>query len=156
MRVKNIFIYVACIGAALAAGAIGALATTSNISTWYVFLQKPSLIPPNWVFAPVWTTLYVLMGTALYLLVKSKASNKLRAYWLFSVQLVLNALWSLLFFGRHLLWGGVVVILLLLGVIIATQRTFAAHNKIASYLLIPYIAWVGFATYLNLGVAFLN
>jgi translocator protein len=139
------------------AGAIGSLATFSNIATWYAELAKPVLSPPNWVFGPVWTTLYVLMGISLYLVwtAKYKKSKRL-ALTLFGVQLTLNTLWSLVFFGAHWLWGGVVVILPLLAAIAMTVRRFLPISRPAAYLLVPYVLWVGFATVLNIAVALIN
>lgn len=139
------------------AGAIGSLATFSNIPTWYAELAKPVLSPPNWVFGPVWTTLYLLMGISLYLVWTAKYKNpKRQAFALFGVQLVLNTLWSLVFFGTHWLWGGVLVILPLLVTIVLTVRKFLLISRVAAYLLIPYVLWVGFATVLNVAVALIN
>jgi len=139
------------------AAAIGSLATFPNISTWYATLDKPFFSPPNWIFGPVWTVLYLLMGLSLYLVwvARYKKSKKL-AFGVFGLQLALNALWSLVFFGLHAPWAGVVVIILLLVCIIAAIRLFLPISKVAAYLLLPYVAWVGFATLLNLAVAMLN
>ena len=107
---------IASIVISFAAGAIGSLATISNISTWYAELEKPLLNPPNFVFGPVWTILYLLMGIALYLVWTSKATkSKTIAYAAFAAQLVLNALWSLVFFGLHSPELGILVIVLLIG-----------------------------------------
>lgn len=140
-----------------AAGAIGNLATLPNISTWYVDLEKPLLNPPNFVFGPVWSVLYLLMGISLYLVWTSKASKgKTAAYIAFAAQLVLNTVWSLAFFGLHSPELGILVILLLVGAIVATIITFYRFSKPAAYLLIPYLLWVCFAAYLTIGVALLN
>jgi len=139
------------------AGAVGSLATISNIPTWYAELEKPLLNPPNFVFGPVWTTLYLLMGIALYLVWTNKAAkSKPIAYVAFAAQLILNALWSLVFFGLHSPELGILVIILLMGAIVATMITFYRFSKPAAYLLIPYLLWVCFATYLTVGVAVLN
>jgi len=139
------------------AGGIGSLATIPNIPTWYAALEKPFFNPPNWVFGPVWTLLYILMGASLYLVWTSKGKgSKQTAYRLFGAQLVLNALWSVVFFGLHQPWLAVVVIVALLVVLVVALRVFAKHSKAAAWLLIPYIAWVCFATVLNTGVALLN
>lgn len=139
------------------AGAIGSLATFANIPTWYTTLAKPVFSPPNWVFGPVWTLLYILIGISLYLvwIAKGKHSKRL-AFIFFGAQLVLNALWSLVFFGGHWLWGGVLVIILLLIAIGVTIRLFCSVSKPAGYLLVPYIAWVCFAMVLNIALAWLN
>jgi len=139
-----------------AAAAIGSLATTPNIPTWYAGLEKPMLNPPNYVFGPVWTLLYLLIGISLYLVWVQKAKNKTAAYVAFAAQMALNALWSLVFFGLHMPELAIVVIALLLAAIVATIVLFHRIHKIAAYLLIPYLAWTGFATYLTIGVAALN
>jgi len=139
------------------AGAVGALATTPNIPTWYASLQKPSFNPPNWLFGPVWTTLYLLMGVAVYLVwVAPGKKPKRNAYIHFGTQLTLNVLWSLVFFGLHAPEAGVVVILALLASIVLTMRAFWQHSKPATYLLLPYLGWVSFATVLNIALAALN
>lgn len=140
-----------------AAGAIGSLATAPNIASWYARLEKPALIPPNEVFGPVWTLLYLLMGISLYLVWTAKKQHASRnAYVFFGTQLALNSLWSVVFFGLHMPWLGVAVILLLLVMIVLTMKEFATISRAAMLLLVPYIAWVGFATYLTVGVAVLN
>lgn len=120
------------IGLSLAAGAIGSLATTPNIPIWYAALSKPPLTPPNQVFGPVWTTLYILMGVSLYLIWTSKGRDKRAAYILFGVQLALNTLWSLVFFGLRQPWLGVLIIALLLAAIILTIRQFKQYNRAAA------------------------
>ncbi|HEU5187002.1 MAG TPA: TspO/MBR family protein [Candidatus Saccharimonadales bacterium] len=140
-----------------AAAAIGSLATIPNVSTWYAELAKPFFSPPNWVFSPVWTVLYLLMGTSLYLVWTARNKKpKKPALTMFGMQLILNVLWSLVFFGLHAPWAGVVIIVLLLCSIIATMRMFWQISRVASYLLVPYAAWVSFATVLNSAVAVLN
>ena len=139
------------------AAGIGSLATTSNIQTWYATLEKPFFNPPNWLFGPVWTLLYLLIGLSLYLvwITKTKSSKQRALIW-FGVQLVLNALWSIVFFGLHQPWLAVVVILGLLVSIALTMRSFAGFSRTAALLLIPYICWVSFATVLNISIAILN
>lgn len=145
------------IAVSLAAGGIGSLATIPNIPTWYAGLDKPPLLPPNEVFGPVWSILYVLIGIALFLVWTSESHvSKRSAYILFATQLALNTLWSVVFFGLHLPWLAAGVIVLLLISIGITIRLFARHSKIAAWLFVPYLAWVCFATYLNIGVAMLN
>ena len=139
------------------AGGIGSLATFPNIASWYAALEKPLFSPPNWLFGPVWTLLYVLMGLSLYLLWTSRAKGiKTNAFIAFSIQIVMNALWSIVFFGFHSPIGGLVVILLLLIAIAFTIRYFWHFSKIASYLLLPYFLWVSFATVLNIAIITLN
>lgn len=153
----NVLKLIASLVISFAAGGVGSLATIPNIPTWYAGLDKPPFLPPNEVFGPVWTTLYLLMGVALYLVwtTETKKSRE-RAYIAFGSQIVLNALWSLVFFGLHLPWLGVAVIAVLLATIVWTIWEFWKHNKLAAYLLVPYILWVSFASYLTLGVALLN
>jgi tryptophan-rich sensory protein len=140
-----------------AAGAVGSLATIPNIPGWYAGLDKPWFNPPNWVFGPVWTTLYVLMAIALYLVWTAKVkTDKTRVYWLFGIQLLLNASWSIVFFGLHAPWLAVFVIVALLVTLIATAYEFSKSSQWAGVLLFPYIAWVLFAALLNIAVAFLN
>lgn len=139
------------------AGAIGSIATISNIPTWYAELTKPWFNPPNWVFGPVWTILYLLMAAALYLVWTSGIQkSKRRAYWYFGSQLVLNALWSIVFFGLHAPWAAVAVIFMLLVAIIMTIYEFSKFSSTAGALLFPYVAWVLFASFLNISVATLN
>lgn len=147
---------IAAIALSLAAGGIGGLATTPNIPTWYAHLDKPPLIPPNEVFGPVWTTLYVLMGISLYLVWLRQAPNKRTAYIAFGLQLALNTLWSLVFFGLRQPWPGALVIVALIVAIAITIKQFRPYSAVAAWLLAPYLAWVCFATYLNVGIALLN
>jgi tryptophan-rich sensory protein len=140
------------------AGVIGSMFTAPAIPGWYAGLAKPSFNPPNWVFGPVWTTLYAMMGLAAYL-VYEKGWNRpevRKALTVFGVQLVLNALWSVVFFGGRQLLGGVVVIVLLWLMILLTIRLFSRTSRPAAYLLVPYVLWVSFATVLNVSLYLLN
>jgi tryptophan-rich sensory protein len=132
------------------AGIIPSILTAEDVATWYPTLAKPAFTPPSWLFGPVWTTLYLLMGVALYLVWRSDRSRVRRvALAAFGVQLVLNAAWSLVFFGSRAIFGGLVVIVALLAVILATMALFARIDRRAAALLVPYLLWVGFATALN-------
>ena len=153
---KKILTLAGAILASLAAGGIGSLATVPNIPSWYAGLDKPPLLPPNEVFGPTWTVLYVLMGIALALVILHKSDSKKLAYAWFGVQLVLNTLWSVVFFGLHQPWLAAAIIVALITSIIMTMRHFYRLIPAAFWLLVPYLAWVGFATYLNIGVAVLN
>ena len=140
-------------------GAIGSLFTFSAIPSWYTTLVKPSFTPPNWVFGPVWILLYALMGIAVYLVYETKVKNKKLkefALALFGIQLILNAIWSIVFFGMQNPLGGLIVIVLLWLSIAATMVKFYEINKIAEILMIPYILWVSFATALNYWIWALN
>jgi translocator protein len=139
-------------------GGIGTIFTSSAIPTWYAHLIKPSFSPPNWLFGPVWTLLYLLMGISLYLIWKKEVkSQKVReAIKIFAIQLVLNALWSPIFFGAKNLLLALVVIILMWVFILKTILVFGKIDKTASYLLYPYIVWVSFASILNFSVWILN
>ena len=141
------------------AGVIGSWVTLPNLSPWYEGLMKPSFNPPNWLFGPVWTLLYLLMGIALYLAWTENIKKRTERGWAiraFFFQLVLNVVWSIVFFGFHNLWLGVIIILGLWGMILLTMKLFWGLSPSATYLLIPYIAWVTFATILNIAIALLN
>ncbi len=144
------------------AGLIGSLFTSSSIPTWYAAINRPSLSPPNWVFGPVWTTLFILMGIGFYLVWKKWAvlpwtkRQKRLALVLFGVQLVLNTLWSIIFFGLQNPGGALIEIVFLWLAIAATIITFAKISRPAAWLLVPYILWVSFASYLNYAIWTLN
>lgn len=140
----------------LAAGWIGSLFTMPQIDTWYATLTKPFWNPPNWVFGPVWTALYVLMGTAAYLVSRSRKSGKVLALWLFFAHLLVNLLWSIAFFGMQEILLGLFVIVLLFVLIAILIRLFAKHSQVATWLLVPYLLWVAYATTLNAAILFLN
>lgn len=154
---KRILQLFAAVAISWLAGALGSIATVSNIPTWYAALEKPPLLPPNEVFGPVWSVLYTAMGVALFLVfISKKAGGKQQAYIAFGVQLLLNTAWSFVFFALHVPWAALVVIALLIAAIIWTMRAFAPFSKPAVWLFVPYLAWVCFATYLTFGVALLN
>jgi benzodiazapine receptor len=140
------------------AGLIGSIFTTGAIPTWYASLQKPAFTPPNWLFAPAWTTLYLLMGIAAFLIWrKGLDSRQVRtALIIFTVQLVLNILWSIFFFGLESPLSGLIVILLLWLAILITILVFRKISPAAAWLLVPYILWVSFATALNASIWVLN
>jgi tryptophan-rich sensory protein len=140
----------------LLAGIIGSLATQETLSSWYSTLEKPVFNPPNWVFGPVWTALYLLMGITLYLLWTSKNKNKRTAIKWFSIQLALNAIWSPLFFGLHsILLAFIDISLLWLTLVINIITTLKVSKK-AAYLLVPYLLWVTFALVLNATLLVIN
>ena len=142
----------------LLAGGLGTIFTISSIPTWYAHLNKPFFSPPNYLFAPVWTTLYILMGISLYLIWKKGIKTKKihEAIYIFGIQLVLNAIWSPIFFGAKNIFLALAVIILMWIYILKTIVSFSKINKLVSYLLYPYIAWVSFATILNFSVWILN
>mgnify|MGYP001000603286 FL=1 len=138
------------------AGGLGAFFTLSSVQTWYLTLNKPSWNPPSWLFGPVWTTLYVLMGIACFLIWKSNHPLKKQALILYFVQLFLNLLWSPAFFGAQNPLLGVLVIVPLWACILFCILTFRQINIWAALLLIPYLLWVSFATVLNTTIWYLN
>ena len=140
------------------AGLIGSIFTAPSIQTWYVALQKPPFTPPNWLFAPAWITLYLLMGISASLIWQQGLDNRQNrmALIIFLVQLTLNALWSIVFFGFESPLSGMVVIVLLWVAILITILKFMPISKIAGLILIPYIGWVTFAAILNVSIYVLN
>lgn len=141
-----------------AASGIGALATGPAVQNWYPTLAKPAFNPPNWVFAPVWTVLFTLMGIALFLVWRQIGIEPgvRTAMALFGVQLVLNVLWSVLFFGLRMPLAGFIEILVLWVAIALTIASFFRFSAVAGWLLVPYIAWVSFAAVLNFAIWRLN
>ena len=144
---KNAAAFAVCIAVTFLAPALGAWAMPGE---WYASLRKPSWNPPSWIFGPVWTVLYLMMATAAWLVWRRGGwAGQRRALSLYLGQLALNAAWSPLFFGLKMPGLAFAEILLLLASILATTSVFRGVNKIAGALLVPYIAWVSFATFLN-------
>ncbi|ESU29675.1 benzodiazepine receptor TspO [Flavobacterium limnosediminis JC2902] len=143
----------------LCIGYFSGIITRNSIEVWYPTLVKPGFNPPNWVFAPVWSTLFVMMGVAAGLVwnrIESDRINVRKGLQFFAIQLVLNFLWSYLFFGLHNPLLALVEIVVLLLMIFETYVVFKKVDKIAGMLLLPYLAWVGFATVLNAAIFWLN
>ena len=157
-RRKYVFKLIASIIACQLAGVIGSVFTTPAIPTWYAALAKPAFTPPSWLFAPAWITLYLLMGISASLVWRVGLDQKQvrTALILFLVQLVLNALWSVAFFGLQSPLGGIIVIVLLWAAILLTILKFFRISTAAAALLVPYIAWVTFAATLNAYIYVLN
>lgn len=156
--VKNIFkLIISVVGCELV-GIISAFFTISAIPTWYTTLNKPPFSPPNWVFGPAWTLLYLLMGVSFYLIWRQDWKKKKikTAGIFFLIQLGLNFLWSLVFFGLRSPLLGLINIVLMWILIAVTMRKFYPLSKLAFYLLVPYILWVSFATALNAAIVLLN
>lgn len=156
-RNKSILTPVLAIASILASSLIGGMATATSIQNgWYATLTKSPLNPPNYVFGPVWTILYIMIGVS-FVMVWRAAFHKARDYKVaFGIQMALNLLWSLVFFGLRSPEGGVVVILALLAAIAWNIIVFNRYKRLAAWLLVPYLAWVSFATYLNISMASLN
>lgn len=158
MKINNTFKLIIAIVVSELAGIIGSVFTVSSIPTWYAGLAKPELSPPNWIFGPVWTTLYFLMGVAAFLVWKKGLDRRdvKIALIIFGGQLLLNTLWSIIFFGLHNpFWALVDIIALWLAIIFAIMA-FYKISRPAAYLLLPYILWVSFAMYLNYAIWTLN
>lgn len=141
-----------------AAGIIGAQFTAPAIPSWYVTLVKPALTPPNYVFAPVWITLYTLMGIAFGIVWHNggRSPDARIALGLFAVQLLLNIAWTAVFFGLHMPFAALFVMAALWLVSAKTASAFKPFSRLAASLFVPYLAWLTFAAYLNAGVWLLN
>lgn len=158
MKIKNVKLLIISLLISLSAGAIGSIFSIRAIPIWYMALQKPSFNPPNWIFGPVWTILYILIGIYLYL-IWSKGLEKKRIkdiFIFFFIQLFLNTLWSIVFFGFHNLFISLIIIYLLLASVGILIYEAWKIDKNASLLLIPYFVWIAFASVLNLFVWLLN
>ena len=165
MRINNFLKLVVAIVVSELAGGIGSVFTISAIPTWYAGLAKPALNPPAWVFGPAWTTLYALMGISLFLVWRRhsliRANSRMVRIWrwaifFFFLQLMLNTLWSIIFFGLHSPGWALVDIVALWVAIAWTMAVFYRISKPAVYLFVPYILWVSFASYLNYSIWMLN
>ena len=163
MKFNNFFKLIIAIVVSEAAGIIGSVFTMPSIAGWYAGIVKPALNPPAWVFGPVWTTLYALMGIAAWLVWKQwdqgKPSTKLKvkiALAIFGLQLFLNAIWSIIFFGLQNPGWALIDIAALWLAIVWTMVVFYKISKPACYLLVPYLLWVSFASYLNYSIWMLN
>ncbi len=163
MHINNFFKLIIAIVVSELAGIIGSVFTTPSIAGWYAGIVKPALNPPAWVFGPVWTTLFALMGIAAFLVWSSYAEaseDKKKgvkiALALFGIQLVLNMIWSIIFFGLHSPGGALSEIVFLWLAILATIVVFYKISRPAAWLLVPYILWVSFAAYLNYAIWALN
>ena len=158
MSTKNLPKLLAAIVVSELAGGIGSIFTMKSIAGWYATLIKPEFSPPNWIFGPVWTTLYALMGIAAFLVWRKGFDRKdvKIALGIFLGQLVLNTLWSIIFFGLQSPAGAFAEIIFLWLTILATIIAFARISKPAAWLLVPYIFWVSFAAYLNYSIWILN
>lgn len=157
-RIKNAWLLVLSLALPLLVGFVGSSFTRPNIATWYVCLEKPVFSPPNWVFAPVWTLLFILMGLALFLILRDgkKSRHFETAVILFGAQLILNLYWSFFFFFFHSPLYAFIDICVLWLLIVFNIYFFYKIKKTAAYLLIPYLVWVTFAAILNYAICLLN
>lgn len=140
------------------AGILGSVFTITSVESWYAMLEKPAFQPPNWVFGPVWTTLYLLIAISLFLVwrLDAKKVGRKEALTIFLVQIILNFLWSILFFGLQSPLLALIEISILWGVILLNIAVFYRLSKTAAILLVPYLAWVSFASFLNFSIWILN
>lgn len=154
---KSALVLACCVFLCLAVGGLGSMLTTPGLEPWYAGLQKPGFNPPNWIFAPVWSALFVLMAYALWRIWSiGPHPLQLRAYQMFAVQLALNLSWSGAFFFLQNPGLGLFVIICLLTAILITLVLFFKLDRLAGMLFVPYVLWVGFATLLNLSIFLLN
>ncbi len=158
MERKSVLKLIISIVLPLLVGFVGSYFTTPSIETWYSTLNKPSLNPPNFIFAPVWTALYILMGISLFLIweSKEKKENKRIPLIFFSMQLLLNSSWSIIFFGLQNPQLALINIFLLWIFILLNIIFFFKISKIAGIIITPYLLWVSFASYLNYAIYILN
>lgn len=158
MKTKDILKLISAVGVSELAGVIGSVFTIPAISTWYSTLQKPEFTPPAWIFGPVWTALYFMMGVAAFLVWHKGIERKdvKTGLIVFGLQLILNGAWSYLFFGLHNPFLALVDIIFLWFCILATIFALGKVSRTAAILLIPYILWVSFAAYLNYTLWILN
>jgi translocator protein len=158
LSLRSLILLIICVAIPLLAGMAGSFFTISAIPTWYAGLIKPVLTPPNWLFGPVWTILYILMGVALYLVAREGTGKKpvQLGIIIFAAQLTVNVIWSLVFFGLRSPLSGLVTILVLIALVVATMYFFYKVSRTAAGLLVPYIAWLCVATYLNAMILVLN
>ena len=141
----------------LSAGFAGSLFTRSSVDTWYRQIIRPAFNPPDWIFAPVWTVLYIMMGISFFIIWNRKPEKRIKsALYIFMAQLFFNFLWSVLFFGLQNPLAGLIEIILLQALIAVTILKFFRISHAAAYLLFPYILWVTFAAVLNFSIVILN
>jgi len=150
--------FILSIAITLSIGALGGWATAQSVKTWYPTLNKPSFNPPNWLFGPVWTSLYILIGIAAYLvwMKRDRIAHVPRTVAIYFIQLILNLCWSFIFFYLHEIGFALAEILMLLAVIILNAVLFYRVDKWAGLIFIPYILWVSFAAFLNYNLFILN
>lgn len=155
---NKIFLLISSIIFSHLAGVIGAFATRESVGTWYQTLEKPFFTPPGWVFGPVWITLYTLMGISLYLIIIRgfKKKEVKIALMFFGLNWILNAVWSIIFFGLHNPLVALLEIIILDIIVVITIIKFWKINKVAGLLLVPYILWLILATALNFAIFYLN
>lgn len=157
MKLPPIVLLILCMTGVLLIGFISGMSTADAINGWYTTINKPSFNPPNYLFGPVWTLLYALMGVSLFLVLRQeKSPARVLGLRLFAVQLVLNFFWSIIFFRFQLTGWALVEIICMWVVIAAMIRQFVRIKPIAGWIQVPYLLWVSFATLLNASIYYLN
>lgn len=157
MKKNEVVKLITAVSLTVVLGGVGGWVTAPEIPAWYAGLTKPSFNPPNWLFGPVWTTLYILMGISFYLVWKQPVSKERnRALLLFTVQFILNFCWSFIFFGMHETGWALAEMIVLWIMILITIFSFIRFSATAAWLLVPYILWVSFAMVLNAAIWRLN
>ncbi|HEY6716565.1 MAG TPA: TspO/MBR family protein [Reyranella sp.] len=156
-RLADIVALVLFVALCLGIGALGASVTATSVDTWYAGLVKPSFNPPDEVFGPVWTVLYILMGVAAWRVWRSADRDTTRGpLTLFALQLAINLGWTVVFFGLHKIASAVATIVVLDVAVLVTMLAFRSVDRLAALLMLPYVAWVAFATVLNVAIWRLN
>ena len=154
---RQALVLLAFVAVCLAIGAIGGAVTSTSVGTWYQSLRKPPFNPPDWIFGPVWTVLYITMAVAAWRVWRRLGFGGARyALTLFAIQLALNLAWSIVFFGFRQIGMALVEIVVLLAFIVATAIAFWRADRAAGLLFVPYLGWVGFAALLNASLWRLN
>jgi tryptophan-rich sensory protein len=157
LRFSRLLALGASIALPLVSGFIGNIFTSERLNNWYAALDKPWFNPPNWLFGPVWTVLYILVGLSFYLIFITQTTlKKYRADLAYTLQLVINTFWTIAFFALESPVAGIIVILSLLAAIGWTMYEFHRIRPMAAYVLVPYLLWVSFAAVLNIAIASLN
>jgi benzodiazapine receptor len=157
MKRVNIVGLITCLAIPLAIGTISGIATATSIKGWYAALDKPAFNPPNFIFGPVWTLLYILMGISLYIIWRSERTNeRTNALRIFGIQLVLNFAWSFIFFYFHQVFIALLEIVMIWVGVLLMIIIFRKVSRTAAYLQIPYLMWVSFASLLNAAIWILN
>ena len=153
---KNKFLtFISFLLVTFVASAIGSLSTINYKEPWYSLLNKPTFNPPDWVFGPVWTTLYLMMTLAIWLFWHSKTSDKNTVY-IYLIHLLINTTWSVVFFVFHNMILALIILILLIGMIINLTLRFKRVNLVSFYLMIPYLLWCSFAIVLNINLILIN
>lgn len=152
LKAKILISSVAC----LILGLLSGLSSSGQINGWYTTIYKPSWTPPNWIFGPVWTILYISMGIAIAIIWNSKDDYKKQSLWFFAFHFLLNLSWSYFFFGMQMLGIGFIIILLMVLTLLIVIFLFYRIDRRAGYILIPYLMWISFAMALNAAIWIMN